>query len=363
MKKTLLIGWGLLCAFGAMAQITGIHANDARLVFVGRTRVDSSSVSADWTGIYVRIHFYGNYLAMRVSDTGRNYYNLYIDRDLSAEPDEVVTTHGDTTVVLFQARRAKEHTLTLYKRTEGEQGRTTFHEVLVQGELLEAAPLKERQIEFIGDSYTCGFGAENSGPYDPFTPQTETSAKTYASIIARYFDADYQLIAHSGMGIVRNYNSKFAGWYMPDRYTQTFDMDSTVRWSATQAAFRPQLTVIFLGGNDFSTGMQPNYEPFASNYIRLMQQVKSNYGDSHPILCCIKKGFPDLTDYVQRVVRECGLSNVSVCPFFPEVFADDATNLGAGWHPNYMGHRKAAHVLVPYVATITGWGLQDSKIE
>ncbi|MCQ2342212.1 MAG: GDSL-type esterase/lipase family protein [Paludibacteraceae bacterium] len=364
MKKHLLILILALSTLSAFAQITGIHATDARLCFHGRVLRTASDVTADWTGVYVHAHFLGNYLAVRLSDTGKNYYNLYIDREMTAEPDRIICTTGDTTVVLFTARRPKEHTVTLYKRTEGEQGRTTFHEFLVQGELLEAQPYKVRQIEFIGDSYTCGYGAENSTQHDHFTPQTETSAKTYAAIIARYFDADYRLIAHSGMGIARNYNSKFPDWYMPDRYEQIFDMDSTaaMRWTADTTIFRPQITVILLGGNDFSTGRQPEYDAFAHNYQRLLQTIKTNYGTSHPVVCCVKKGVPTLTEYVRQVVEQCHLPEVYFCPFYDGLFHDDERNLGADWHPNYEGHRKAAHVLIPYISTITGWELQDKKL-
>ncbi len=361
MKKGWFIGCMLLLVCSSYAQITGVHAVDSRFVYVGRTLKDSTSVAVDWTGSYVRVRFWGNYLALRLTDTGTDYYNLYLDRPMTADPDRVLTLSGDTTVVLFSARRRAVHDLILYKRTEGEQGRTIFREFLVQGEILPAEPLKPRQIEFIGDSYTCGYGAENSTQHDHFTPQTETSAKTYAAIIARYFDADYTLIAHSGMGIARNYNSKFAGWYMPDRYEQTLDMDSAqaTRWQVTHSDFRPQMTVIFLGGNDFSTGQQPTYEDFERNYNRLLNQIKANYGADHPVLCCTKKGRDDIFAYVQRVVQNCGLTNVSYCPLFNGLFHDDERNLGADNHLNYEAHRKVAHVLIPYVATMTGWELQD----
>lgn len=361
MLRNLLILTLCLAPITAMAQKTGIHASDARITYIGRVHRDSSSVSFDYTGTYMRVRFYGKHLSVKLSDTGRNYYNLYLDRPISAEPDCIITTTGDTTITLFSAKRAKEHTITLYKRTEGEQGRTTIHEWLVVGELLQAAPLQSRYIEFIGDSYTCGYGAENSGPTDHFSPQTETSAKTYAAILARYFNADYTLVAHSGMGIARNYNSKFAGYYMPDRYCTTYDIPPSPAYNPQSSILNPQLTIILLGGNDFSTGQQPAYADFQANYQRLLLQIKANYGDQHPIVCCVKKDVPALTDYVQRVVDQCGLTDIYFCPFFPAVFGNDSLYLGADHHPNYLAHRQAAHVLIPYVATITGWPLNDNS--
>lgn len=373
--KTFLLIWCIL---------TGIHASDTRFVYVGRHQVDSTTVSMDYTGTYVRVRYYGTRLCVRLHDSGKNYWNLYVDREFTAEPDRIFTTSGDTTVVLFgeeargrKGEKAKEHTIMLYKRTEGEQGRATFYEFFTDGEVLQAQPLKPRQMEFIGDSYTCGYAAENTGPNDKFSPVNETSAKTYAAVLARYFDADFTLVAHSGMGIARNYNSKFPGWYMPDRYTQTFDMDSTSRWNATRYTLHatrytihytplthhpsPSITVILLGGNDFSKGQQPSYEAFSANYFRMLRQIKANYGEDYPILCCVKKGNEDLTDYVRRVVKDCGLKNVHFCPFYPAVFGEGEKYIGAN-HPNYLSHRHAAHVLIPYIATLTGWPLTDRPI-
>ena len=125
------------------------------------------------------------------------------------------------------------------KRTEGEQGRTTISQFITKaGEIIQSEGLKERQFEVVGDSYTCGYGAEKSVKTDKFTPETENSNLTYAAIIARYFNADYYSISHSGMGIARNYSDKFIDVHMPDRYNRTFDEDDKVKWCAADDAFR-----------------------------------------------------------------------------------------------------------------------------
>jgi len=358
----------ICCVLGTQSIYaqTGVHATDSRITYVGRTWQEGTSVSFDWTATYVRLRFTGTQLRMVCSDTGKDWFNVYVDGEMSAEPDQVITVSGDTIVTLFSAKgKARTHTITLFKRTEGEQGRFTLKEILVQGDLLQADSLKSRQIEFVGDSYTCGYGAENSVRTDRFTPATETSAKSYASIVARYFDADYMLIAHSGMGIARNYNTKLPGWYMPDRYMQTFDEDSTAatRWQVTRSDFRPDITVIFLGANDFSVKMQPSFPAFREHYMQLLNEVKAYYGEEHPILCCTKKGQDYLFAYVQQVAGECGLQNVHYCGLFEGLFHNDNRNLGADSHPNYEAHRKVAHVLIPYIATMTGWELQNGKVE
>ena len=347
--------------------MTGIFGDDSRIVYAGRTRAEGHAVSFDWTGTYMRIAFSGTELRMRCSDSGRDWLNVWIDREMSAEPDSVIVVGGDTVVTLYADNRkhAKPavHHVTVQKRTEGEQGRLCVRELLVRGELLQAQPLKERYIEFVGDSYTCGFGAEKSVSSDPFSPATETASKSYAAIIARAFDADYVLIAHSGMGVSRNYNSKFAGRYMPDRYEQTFDMDTTLRWVPDKSGTKPSLTVVMLGGNDFSTGFVPEYENFEKHYRQLLAAVKSAYGEEHPVLCCTKKGHRQLAEYVRRVTDNCGMREVYFATSFEALYHDDDRELGACSHPNYKAHCKMACNLLPYISTITGWEMPAKKPE
>lgn len=366
MKTRFLLLLSLLSlALGVRAAmpLRSIPASDPRIVYVGRTEVADQQVSFDWTGTYVRIRFVGKELKLRVRDNiAHNYFNLTLDRPFSAYPDTILPTAADTLWTLASFKKKGEHTILLQKRTEGEQGTVTFVEFLTDGELLQAEPLHERMIEFIGDSYTCGYGAElTCTKADPFTPETESQSLTYAAIIARYFDADYVAVAHSGMGIARNYNSKFANWYMPHRYLQTFDTDSTAahRWDYRRSPFRPAVSVIYLGTNDFSTGLQPHYELFKNYYLQLIRSIQANWGPSHPILCVASPADEYLGIYVQRLVKESGISSLHYVVYEPSLYNQDS-DLGASWHPNYRGHQKIAHELIPHIATVTSWPLPES---
>ncbi len=368
MKRFCLMAMALLIGWAATAET--IPASDSRITYVGRTAVDGTTVSFDWTATTIRIAYSGKTLTMKVSDTGRNYYNVWIDCPTSDEPNRIIATQGNDTVITLveesdpvNKTRRGIHEVVLQKRTEGEQGTTTIKEFSA-ARFLPASPLAERQLEFIGDSYTCGYGSENSVKTDPFKPETENAAKTYAAIVSRYFEADYFAIAHSGMGITRNYNSKFAGWWMPERYLQTFDMDSTqaTRWSAERSAFRPAMTVIYLGANDFSVAMQPKYEKFRDQYYKLLREIKANYGEDYPILCVTSKAHAYLFTYVRDMVDNCGMKNVYYFGYCPAVH-NDSSDLGASSHPSYVGHQKLAYSLIPYIATITGWELQDNPVK
>ncbi|MCQ2174656.1 MAG: GDSL-type esterase/lipase family protein [Bacteroidales bacterium] len=372
MKRILFIAAALFsvaASAGNKASEVTTPAADSRVTYIARTAVsEDGSVSFDWSNSTIRVAFRGDFLKMKVSDTRKNWYNVWIDKTPGVEADKVITTFGkDSTVTVAENLGKGNHFITIQKRTEGEQGTTTVHSFTTQGELLRAEPLKERMIEVVGDSYTCGYGSENSVSTDRFSPATENVNKAYEAIIARYFDADLMTIAHSGMGVSRNYNEEhkdaIKGYHMSERYNQTFDENREVTWDASKSDWKPAITIIYLGANDFSVSLQPHKGRFIAKYHKLLREIKANYGEDHPILCCASKSDENLFNYVREAALGSGMKNVHYSAIFPKVDLDDDRELGADMHPNYKAHKKIAHVFIPYVATLAGWELTGRPIE
>ncbi len=340
-------------------EIIETPASDSRIEYTGRTLVSGDEVTYDWSGVYFRVKFNGPYLAMKCSDTKNCWFNLWVDKEMSPKADKVFMVGAtDTLVVLAEGLGKGEHEVILQKRTEGEQGRFTVHKFLTEGEVLQAQGRKERHIEFIGDSYTCGYGTESGDKNDPFLAETENCNLTYAAITARYFGADFNLVSHSGQGIARNYDNFGPGYHMPHRYTQTFNTDKETLWDASKAAYTPDMVVIYLGTNDFSTSQQPSELSFRNNYITLLNKIKENYGADTPILCMASPADPYLYDYIRNAVVVSGLTNVAYMAVSNQAhnYEDD---LGASWHPNYQGHIKVASCMIPYISTLTGWKMEE----
>ena len=367
MNRLLLNVAALLLAAPAFPDIT-VPASDSRITYVGRTLTEADDVSFDWSSTYAKISFQGESLAVHASDTGKDYFNVWIDRDMSAEADKVLCINSKDTLLSIvtaadfkKGKKQATHSVIIQKRTEADQGRTTFHSFTVANDLQQASPVKERLIEFVGDSYTCGYGIENSISRNRYTPETQNTSKTYCALLARYFDADFITVSHSGKGIARNYDDsdKQSRWYMPDRYGCTFDNARQPKWEP--GTLKPDITMIYLGQNDFSTERQPMRDVFKRNYKRLLKSIKDYYGEEHPILCVSTKVDKLLFDFVRECVEECGYSNVYYDGMFQAVHLDNDQELGADWHPNEKAHIKLAYALIPYFSTITGWEMQPSK--
>ena len=369
MKKILFLALCLFAISPLCLMAEEIAATDSRVTFLGRAEVENGALRFDWPSTYFRVAFKGKALSMRVSDNKRNFYAVWVDMPTSAEPTRIVEVKGNDTIIDLvlpsdvKKSKIKEHQVVIQKRTEAGCGTTTVFAFITDGQFVQAEPLKERQIEFIGDSYTCGYGVDAGSRRDPFTDETENASRTYASIVARYFNADYMTIAHSGRGICRNAGSNIPWEVMTDLYQYTIDRDSTTRWSVEQSPFRPAMTVIYLGTNDFSSSMVPDYNKFRKGYMRLLSYVKENYGEDHPVLCVASKTNDYQFRYVRDVVRNCGLKNVEWLGYCPSQHSHTDEDMGAGWHPNYNGQQKLAYSIIPYIATITGWGLQDMPVK
>lgn len=351
-----------------------VSGDDTRITYIGRTLVKDGEVSFDWTGVYLKARFQGNYLELKVSDTGKNYYNVWLDSPMDSEPNKVIRTHGaDTTIVIFSKDEIKAifgkdkkalkepHQVILQKRTEGSQGMTTVKELTTDGVFLQADKPSGRVIEFIGDSYTCGYGTEASNK-DRFSPETENQNLTYACKSARYFGADQIVLAHSGMGIARNYNGNNKEAFMPDLYLRTFDGVPEPVWKPGDFEPRPAITVIYLGTNDFSTGLQPAERVFVKNYVTLLKEIKGFYGDSHPILCVAPKHDPIQETYIRKAIDSAGMSDLHFLPLSYSVH-DHTGDMGADGHPNGPGHTKLAYTVIPVIATIMGWEMTGKEIK
>ena len=177
MKKFCFLAVAMLLTISTFAET--IPVTDARITFVGRSVVEEGSYRFDFPSTYFRVAFTGKTLAMRVTDTKSNYYAVWLDAPTSDTPTHVIQVQGTDTIIELitkedtKGSKIKEHQVVIQRRTEANCGTTTVKEFITDGKFLQAAPLKARQIEFIGDSYTCGYGVDALSRRDKFKDETE----------------------------------------------------------------------------------------------------------------------------------------------------------------------------------------------
>ena len=117
--------------------------------------------------------------------------------------------------------------------------------------------------------------------------------------------------------------------------------------------------MIMLGENDFSPTAIPTEEQYVGGYVKLIENIKANYGEV-PVLC-IAPHAANL--YLRAAVarlgeRTAGMKGVTIAHSLLGV-VKHPHDLGADWHPNYQGQCKIAMSLIPQISFITGWQLPE----
>jgi lysophospholipase L1-like esterase len=359
MKKTLFILCLLIISLQAYAQKV-YSANSPEVTYIGRFLRDDAGVRADWSGAMAIVRFEGKSLTLSYGESGEDYLNIWVDQEPGVEADNVIhLAQGEGEIELCSFKKKGEHTVYIQKRSEGEYGCITFAAFKTDGILLQARPWKERVMEIVGDSYTCGYGAEAADRDCPFVLSEENCNKSYSGILGRFFDADVVRISHSGRGIARNYGDSDPGRTMPVRYPGVFDEAEGPLWTPD---YTPDIVVIYLGTNDFSVGKQPTMESWREGYKTLLQEIREFHGNEVPILCVASNADPMLADYVRTVATQSGIPNVHWTAINKDGH-NITSDMGASWHPNHQGMRKVASLMAPYIATLTGWPFPVGPIE
>jgi len=244
------------------------------------------------------------------------------------------------------------HNLRVEVVSESQAGPTPFGGFFGVRASAQPAP-KPRQIEFIGDSYTVGYG-NTSSSRDCTTDQvwlTTDTSQGFAVQTAKRFGADYQVNAISGRGIVRNYDG-FAADTLPQAYPfALFDK----REPFNDPAWHPQLIVVGLGGNDFSTPLHAGEKwksrdelrsGYEATYLEFLKRLRGRNPSAFFILLSLDNSRGEIESEVSRVAqlwRSGGETRVAFLPLYGTAMA------GCHWHPSSADDALMANAIGDFI--------------
>ena len=332
-----------------------IKPDDPALFYSGRILRDGDrQVTLGWSGARVCLRFTGTSVAMRMTDDTRdNFVLVWVD----GKPLEKIRLDSPAGVYPVAAGlKPGEHTLEVVRVTECFLGQTHFRgfDLDDTGVALPWPPQPDRRILFIGDSITCGYGVEVNDPKQNFAASTENFCEGYTGLTVRALKADYQVVARSGIGMVRNYDGPFEGNAdaMPSVYPHLFYQVETPLWNPAQ--FIPQVICVNLGTNDFST-KGVNQEKFVTTYVDFAGKLAAEYPQARLVLL---QGPMDNSEALHHALRRIQDSLAKNHPGRVTFFAlshQGEVGFGASYHPNReQSHRNAAE-LTGYLAKLMGW--------
>jgi lysophospholipase L1-like esterase len=211
-------------------------------------RNTDGSLTFGWPAVYIEGRFRGTGVSV-VVETETDRLRLLIDgvqRGILEPGSNKLTVSG---------LPSGNHFIRLEKLSESQTGGTRFIGFYPSdGSKPLPAPSESRlEIEYVGDSHSVGYG-DLSTSRDCTGQQVHDltdSQQAFGPLLARRLGADYRVIAYSGRGIVRNYNGG-PGEGLPSLYPR-MKPDDSADLESEPGNWRPQLIVINLGTNDFST--------------------------------------------------------------------------------------------------------------
>ncbi|GIE86050.1 polysaccharide deacetylase family protein [Actinoplanes regularis] len=343
-------GTGRAVAPGPITPVLGqVHT-------AGRVSQVGTGVAYTWPGVYFEGRFRGTSVGLALDDAV-NDYDVRID---GGAPTTLVTP-GTTTHWITGLSRGM-HTVRLAKRTESPWNLAGFGGLVAGpgGEILAAPAARHRQIEFIGDSWTAGYGdmstsRDCSGA--GVLTRNSNADQAFAARTARALNADYQVDAWSGIGMVRNYNGSSPGTDYRTYYDRALQAVDESAWQRP-ASWHPEVVVIGLGINDFSTPVNPGEKwadeaalvtDFHDAYQGFLDKLRQRYGPRTSFVLT----YPDLSyrttalaDTIQRIVRE---RTDRTQALYYDNAALGLDLLGCDWHPSQHDHEILAGTLTTFL--------------
>jgi lysophospholipase L1-like esterase len=316
----------------------------------------------DWAGVRLHANVEGQALAL-YADNGPNYLDILVDGrriavlgDASTAPALAWQGLGRPAVgagVYTLRLPPGPHHLIVSKRTAPNSGHVILKGFRLdsEGKLSAPPPANRRRLEFIGDSLTNGYGDEGPGLKCESLAPYENSSASWARVAAEACQAELQLLAYSGYGLVRNYGAKTkrSDDPVPFYYPRTV-LQETTPWPRER--YVPDLSVVYLGTNDHNTEPHPDAKAFEDAYAAFLEQVREGrpklkiliaYPNDNGPLCQRAKEVVASEQAVGRWVEGLPLT-------WP-----GQEGLGCDWHPKVATHDQWGAAAAAQIKKMMNW--------
>ncbi len=273
-------------------------------------------------------------------------------------------------ITVYSSDTESEVKIKVMKYSEPEYAVCGIRGIEIDGELLAPPAKKSRRIQVIGDSITCGYGIEGSVTDEIHDTATENPTKAYAYRTAEALDAELEIVAWNGKGVITSYIGdedvpKEESWLVPMLYEYTdaglekqyfhLPKEQWEKWNPED--FVPELVIVHLGTNDasYTREIAERNRDFSDGYLAFLETIhKKNpsaklltmLGIMDRRLCETVK---QATAFFQEKHPELTAEYIEL----PEQREEDG--LGTFWHPTSAANLRAVECIVPKVKDMMGW--------
>lgn len=328
----------LLCASGSGVEFA-YTGTTLKVTFMGDSSTEGEEENINWR----------DHARVQVIVDGRVMLDTAIKKS-----KEIFTVYGDGP--LFPV---ENHVVRILKLSEPRMSSVTLGEIEVESDgVIKPTADKEKLVEFIGDSITCGYGVDTEHEFCAFSTCTENATKAYAYLAAKELDVDYSLVSYSGHGFISGYTPdpdipKREELIQPyyeivaysyNNYKGMSPQDT--KWDFKREA---DVIVINIGTNDYSYTQldEVKIEEYKKAYCEFLKKVRSINTKSH-IICSIgvmgDELYPAIEELVSTYSKDTGDANISTLKF--DVQNPEIDGYCSDYHPSASTQKKAAAKMV-----------------
>lgn len=260
---------------------------------------------------------------------------------------------GTNSYTIYESNSVHTVKIKILKLSEAAFSKTGIASLSADGELTPTKPLS-RRLEFIGDSITCGFGIEGKCAEEGFRTETENSYITYGAEVAKAFNADFNLISWSTIGVYSSDSKEDAekpndGWIMPMLYDYTdigiegvLGITEHILWDFS--CFVPDVIFVNLGTNDksFTKGIAERVQAFKEAYKKFILHIREK-NPTAEIFCVLGMMGGELYPAIEKAVAEMNDKKIHSLELDEQLETD---GIGSEKHPNFVTHKKAAEKII-----------------
>ena len=345
-----MLAAALLAPGAAVAQV----AEPAPVYVGGRAIATPDGYDFGWPGVYFESRIEGPGVRVRF-EAPAEHMRLLIDGQ-----ERVVFRRPGQVDLTLNSLAPGHLVVRLEKLTESQSGGGVFHGFypLDGGAALPVTP-RARQIEFIGDSYTVGYG--NTSPVRECTQDevhdTTDTQQAFGPRVANHYGADYRINAYSGFGIVRNYSGHSPELSLPTIYPR-LKPDTADAASQDDSAWKPQVIVINLGTNDFSTPLNSGErwaddaalrEAYRTRYVAFVGELAAAQPQARFVLMGSDAFYGEVVR-IAAAVNERTPGKVTTLEF------GDLERSGCNWHPSLADDARLAALIEAHIDSLGVWG-------
>lgn len=250
------------------STVEGSALTDPSLVrWVGRTlysetegHVETSFAASGFTVRFTGTRLTVTYRAERAgSEQHRPWFVVCIDGEPASQAEGFCLTETEQTVQAAAGLPEGEHTITILKRGESENGATAVVRIETDGVLLPPKQEDRPRFQILGASGITGHGALGR-PGEEWTTENSSAFAGFGWLAAEHFGAECQFVSASGMGLCWGYRGvatlavayEAAGLRaVYDETGATVSVEPSGTWD--HARWEPDVVIVNIGGNDWNS--------------------------------------------------------------------------------------------------------------